>query len=494
MLERCFAFVLCLIGAMLFLTVPSAKAMPLQQTNIQFGESIEAEITDAQYRQTFLFSVEESTIVSITVSRLSRDLVPYVLLVDQSGVLLDYSDEIAQPAQIEFQINSSGVYTIIVTRFGQEHGTTTGEFLLQLEERTTPSSSLASVNDDDFLRYGEERLGEINDNTPTTFYRFQAQRGDVVNITLSRTSGDLDPLIDLFGPDGEYLITGDDDAAAVGTLNARIVDFIIPSTGIYYIQATRYGRIEGSTRGLYILELDAVEATLLGTRPSNARFIEADTPLQSSISAEHITRFFQFEANRGDIITVLVNRTSGDLVPRVSLLRQDLLVLGTSPVVADADSALVPGVSIPVTGTYLISVTRQNGAEGETTGDFTVDITSRPGLQLNDAFEIVYGGQVVGTIDDENIIDNFIFIGTAGDVVSITLRTTDGNLDTLLTLRDEDGKQLTANDDGFDEGRDSLIFEYELLNDGVYLIEASRFERIAGETSGSYILSLRLEN
>lgn len=484
-----------MIGLGLMATpIMGVAAAPAQQAGITIGESVEGTISTEQYRQSYSFTANAGTVIRIEMTRTSDDLDPYLLLLDQRGNLLAYDDDSGgnrNASIMAYTLPSDGSYSIIATRFGQAYGTTSGDFALSLASQGSSTIAANSSQGDTLLRYGDERLGEISEAQPYVFYRFQAQRGDVINIALSRTSGDLDPLLDLYAPDGTYLLTGDDDPESPGTLNARIVNFIIPENGLYYIQATRYGRIEGSTRGLFTIRLSVVSADLLGTRPSNARLVSADSPVSASITAENLTRFFQFQANRGDIVTVLVNRSSGDLVPRVNILREDLSVLGSGTTINDADSAFVPGVSIPSNGTYYISVTRQDGIEGDTLGDFILELSSRPGLQMNDALELVYGGLITGTIDNENYADTYLFIGTTGDVVTITLRRSDGDLDPLLTLRDEDGKQIISNDDGFGEdSRDSLISDFELPADGIYLIEVSRFERIAGTTSGDYILRL----
>jgi hypothetical protein len=75
------------------------------------------------------------------------------------------------------------------------------------------------------------------------------------------------------------------------------------------------------------------------------------------------------------------------------------------------------------------------------------------------------------------------------------MRRLDGDLDPLLTLRDATGKQLAFDDDGVGEGtKDAIIKLFRLPADGPYRIEASRFERTAGITSGIYLLTLEKEN
>lgn len=474
-----------------------------RQSNINFDEQVEGSISNTQFRQLYNFEGRLGQVVTIRMERQAGDLDPYLLLLTNTGDLIAVSDDAdSRNAEIASQVLAyDGLYTIIATRFGHEHGTTEGDYILTLESvgtsiapanatttTSTTSTPATPQPTTSFLRYGDEVLGQIEGENYYVIYRFSAQRGEVVNLTMTRINGDLDPVIDLFDPDGIYLITGDDES---GTLNAAIRNYTIPTDGVYYIQATRYGRLDGTTTGLFSFQLSAVPIDELGTRPSNARVLALPSTINSTITAETLTRFFQVEARRGDILSVIVTRTEGDLQPRVSVLRNDLSQMATSTLNDDEDIATIGGVTVQTDGIYFISVSRADGQDGETLGEFSLQIERRPSIAAGSTVEIVYGGQVIGTINESILQESFVFAGRAGDVVTISMVRTNGDLDALLTLRDVDGKQLTANDDGYGSGsKDALISGYILPADGIYFIEASRYERTAGDTSGDYVLQL----
>lgn len=473
-----------------------------RQDNITFDEQVEGSISNTQFRQLYSFEGRSGQVVTIRMQRQAGDLDPYLLLLTNTGDLIAVSDDVGgRNAEIASQLLPyDGLYTIIVTRFAHEHGTTEGDYTLTLESVGTsiaPANTTATANTTtsatsqpttSFLRYGDEILGQIIGDNYYVIYRFSAQRGDVVNLTMTRINGDLDPVIDLFDPDGVYLLSGDDES---GTLNAAIRNYTIPADGVYYVQATRYGRLEGTTTGLFSFQIAVVPTSELGTRPSNARVLALPSTVTSTITAETLTRFFQVEARRGDILSVIVTRTGGDLQPRASVLRSDLSQMATSTLNDDEDIATIGGVTVQTDGIYFISVNRANGQDGETFGEFSLQVERRPGIVAGSTVEIVYGGQVIGTINNSTVQESFVFAGRAGDVVTINMIRTNGDLDALLTLRDRDGKQLTANDDGYGTGsKDALISGYVLPVDGIYFIEASRYERTVGETSGDYVLQL----
>lgn len=462
---------------------------------INFGQTTSGEITEDQYRQLYSFNGRAGQLISVTMMRDEGDLDPYLVLVSQTGTVLATSDDdgtTRNAAISSFRLTADGTFTIIATRFGHEHGSTSGTYSLHLESLGLVTASEVS----NVIRYGAAVPGAINNEKPEDIYIFAAEKGDVINIHLRRTSGNLDPLLDLYSnPTGQPLRSEDDDATALGTLNAAIVNYLIPTDGTYYLRATRYGRSTGNTSGTYLLTLEVVPPDELGTRVSNARYLEYGETVSGTITDEISTRYFQFDATRGDIVSVFVARENDedDLAPVITLFSTDLRQLAVSVGEEDQDEARLPGVSIPETASYILSISRFAVLEGATTGSFTLELTGRPGLTEGGGLEIVYGGQVNGIIDDTHFADIYVFVGRAGDVVTITMRLVDGDLDSLLTLRDETGKQVAANDDGFEDGsRNSIIRDFELPQDGIFQIEASRYERVAGTTSGSYQLTLEL--
>jgi hypothetical protein len=290
------------------------------------------------------------------------------------------------------------------------------------------------------------------------------------------------------------LIVGDDTPTS---LNAEIRDFMLPEDedGIYIIRATRHGRAGGSTQGTYLLLLTQTPVETLGTRPNNARFIRYGDETLASINDDIPIRFFQFEAQHGDLISAAVIRESDDLSPTLSLLDSELRPVSVGPEDDDQNESRIPGASIPEDGLYYLAVSRFEGTEGETLGTFRLQLNGRQGINVDIGLELVYGAQMNGHLDNGSFADNYVFVGAAGDIVTITMQRTEGDLDPLLTLRDVTGKLLTSNDDGFAEGsQDSIIRNFTLPEDGIYVIEASRYQRLAGETSGDYVLTLEIED
>lgn len=97
---------------------------------------------------------------------------------------------------------------------------------------------------------------------------------------------------------------------------------------------------------------------------------------------------------------------------------------------------------------------------------------------------------VAGAITNSNYAGAYEFSAVAGDVVTVDLVATDGNLDPLLALYDQNGNLVAANDDRDDETTNSSIRLRTLPISGSYTIIASRYGGALGGTEGSFNLTL----
>jgi hypothetical protein len=107
---------------------------------------------------------------------------------------------------------------------------------------------------------------------------------------------------------------------------------------------------------------------------------------------------------------------------------------------------------------------------------------------------IAYGTQVVGELNDVNPFAEYVFAGLRGDVVTVTLEVTGGDLDPLLTLVDTQGNLLATRDDtssGTPAGARGIRLEsLHLPVSGAYRILVGRFGYGLGSTDGNFRLTL----
>jgi uncharacterized protein YfaP (DUF2135 family) len=359
-------------------------------------------------------------------------------------------------------------------------------------------------------------------------YRFEGQTNDVLSISMSRASGNLDTLLLVIDPNGQIVADSDDIVAGQVTDSAiNNPPLRLSQAGTYTIFATRYGKDVGGTAGQYTLTLSSQTVEL----PQDVLDLNLPT---------------------GDIQVALVWNTNADL---------QLLVRDPSGASVYDDQRSVPSggriealgninctvaLTTPVSyiywptglgrgGSYEVEVWYQNQCNdtrpvnatvnitvnGQVAGSLPVSLT--PGQRfvtsfvidgagrasvglggvlggsetLNFASEIdtapliAYGQVARASISETNKFDVYVFDGTAGDIVNIAMQASQGSLDTNLFLISPSLFEVAANDDSNPgEVTDSLIDAFTLPETGRYIILATHFGTIYGGTTGTYSLTL----
>lgn len=107
-----------------------------------------------------------------------------------------------------------------------------------------------------------------------------------------------------------------------------------------------------------------------------------------------------------------------------------------------------------------------------------------------EAQPIALGAPVESDIVTSNPYKAFTFDGTANQLISITMNTTAGSLDTLVFLLGPNGNVITSNDDAEFGVTDSAIRNFRLPLTGQYTIVAARYGQVLGGTEGSFVLNL----
>ena len=136
-----------------------------------------------------------------------------------------------------------------------------------------------------------------------------------------------------------------------------------------------------------------------------------------------------------------------------------------------------------VSGDYLVTVSGVNGA----TNDYKLAlIIDSHGDTSDAATAVAIGDTVESFIDFSSDTDFFSFEGKQGQLIDITIKKDDSELDSLLVVYGPDGALFAKNDDStspfnpFPElnpsGIDSRVNE-ELSADGTYLLAVSNIAR-----------------
>jgi hypothetical protein len=103
------------------------------------------------------------------------------------------------------------------------------------------------------LRPFEPVSGVLSDDQPSADWTFEGRAGAVVSLIARTVAGDLDPVLQIIGPDGEIVAENDDLDSLVR--DAGLEALTLPADGAYTARVLRYQGAGGATSGTYELAL-----------------------------------------------------------------------------------------------------------------------------------------------------------------------------------------------------------------------------------------------
>jgi hypothetical protein len=382
-------------------------------------------------------------------------------------------------------------------------------------EEPQPTDEAVELGDPDVpLEYGDTVRGEITNREDDQVWTFSGSEGDVVTITMLAVADDfsLDTRLYLYTLEGfdsgDDAIAQNDDAVnpEVTGLNSQIELFELPEDGEYVIVATRYNNGTGE----YTLTLEEGGLTR-AERAAAATPIAAGDELTGEISAENSVQLYTFDGSSGDVVTItMIADDTDDLDPRIALYTLDAYTENGFPTMSNDDAfendiglnAQIFAFELFEDATYIIEATYFRGE-----GGYTLSLESGEGQAGNGGDDdpvvaaepqpIAYGDEVTGEISDDNDPELWLFSGSEGDIVTITMLADDDAFDTRLYLYHAEDAIVSMNaiaeNDDMEDSEDftynSQIVEFELPEDGDYIIEATRF----GGSEGTYTLTLETD-
>lgn len=347
------------------------------------------------------------------------------------------------------------------------------------------------------ILYGQTLNGQITTETFRIVYAFQGAGGEIIDAMLLRQRGDLDPALVLLSPAGKLLARTDDNDG----YNAVLVSIALPQDGTYFLVATRFGGALGATTGTFSLTLQRVgvvsdpRLTTGGALP-----LRYGDSLVDTLDNSTPQRIYTFTALRGEIVSVRMQRVSGDLDPTLIFADAEgkvILINDEDPDRPGTLDAAITHFRIQRSGSYLIAATRFGGEAGTSRGAYNLSLErlseDQIGLTPELAEALEYGAVVTGQITDDQFNRYYLITAQRGDVLTIEVVTTRGDtLDPALILLDSRLRSLVGHDFN-SRGRSARITSYRVPADGAYVLVVSRSNRETGRTSGSYTLTVRAQ-
>ncbi len=333
--------------------------------------------------------------------------------------------------------------------------------------------------------YGTPVSGTLNDTTPQTTYSFDGLRGDVIAIDLTVTSGTLDPMLTLMDTQGGVIAVRDDlSISGRGSRDLHIDSLHIPRSDTYQLVVGRFGYSLGTTSGQYTLKVDRI-----GVSSASGSALRYGDSVYNAITDMMPQVYYSFRARRGDVITVKMQRASGDLDAALEIVNSQSQVIASNDDSPGTLDAAITGFIIREDGAYVIIASRFGQAAGRSKGSFvlTLNVGAENGVgkSIDLALPLLSGIPAQGEITNDSSLQFYSFDGKRDDVVTIRMNRLGGGLDAFLALLNPAQIEIATDDDS-GGGKNALINQYVLPADGTYTILATRFDRAQGTSVGKY--------
>jgi hypothetical protein len=486
---------------LLLLWSSAVYAQDTTDLTVSYGVPVEGELSDQRTDQVWLLTTESADRIAVVVERLTGTLLPEIAVRGIDGAVLatvgqDPSGAIARIDRHD--LTAAGSFQIVVQRQDSATGVSEGRYRLRVDLLSAPADASANQSVVGSIQVGQVVAGEITPDHWYQRYSFSAATADAIRIEAQRTSGGLQPQIEVLDAAGTQVAYGWGEWDG---LSATIDRFELPAAGEYTIAVLRGGGFDGGTLGSYTLSITLLGAgedsdALTSRTPAAVRY---DVPARGTIDALWYEDWV-LSAPSADVITISAasDFAPGSTLP--TLVPEVLLLDSTGAEIAGAGSdgsgtqASIQRYALPAGGEYTIRVTRWGRKTGGTTGPYTLLVSVHGFGADNPALteatgSMRMGAAVTGQIDTlwEN---RWQFDGRAGQLVDIRAERISGTLYPLLELLDPDGEVIGGA--WYDASRSvSEMLGYTLPADGTYTIRIRREGDQGGWTRGEYRLSLQ---
>jgi len=216
------------------------------------------------------------------------------------------------------------------------------------------------------------------------------------------------------------------------------------------------------------------------------------------ISSSATSQTWTLTSASADRLMVRVERTSGNLLPDVSILDASDQQLATSYGSDQTGAAAqIDNYTLPSAGTYKVVVQRVDGDNGVTEGQYTITVTPRATADDNpnntvSLGEIVAGTPINGELTGTQWYQRYSFNAAGEDVIRVTGKRTGGTLFPEVEILDSNGTSLNVGYTDYSNGDIAQINSFALPQAGMYTIVMTRAQRFNGETAGTYELNVTL--
>jgi trimeric autotransporter adhesin len=363
---------------------------------------------------------------------------------------------------------NSGTFTVTVSSF---FAGGTGGYALRLAH--IPAAIFVSSGDQGgALTNGVETPGTI-DVGDLDMWSFTANAGDSIELRMGAVN--LNPWIQLYGPDGKLVSSA--GSGATGVRDA-VLSITATNSGTFTVVVSAFALNQTGTYNLNLAKIPGAFATAPGD-DGGTLTNGIETP--GTIDVGDLD-MWSFTANAGDSIELRMGAVN--LNPSIQLYGPDGKLVSSAGSGATGIRDAVLSISATNSGTFTVVV---SAVALNQTGTYNLNLAKVPGAFAtapgDDGGTLTNGAAIHGMIDLGDL-DMWTFNANSGD--SLILRMGAVNFNPSIQLYGPNGKLVGSAGTGVTGNRDTTLF-ITATNSGLFTVVASAFDL---NQSGTYLLNL----
>ncbi|MFZ4827303.1 MAG: PPC domain-containing protein [Phototrophicaceae bacterium] len=336
-------------------------------------------------------------------------------------------------------------------------------------------------------------FGAFNAPSERHLYTFQGIAKTFVRVRMWRTSGELDPMLSLYTPQGEAIAVDDD---AGGGQSALLNSVELPIDGIYGVLV-----LSDNKTGTYQITLETAPTPYLQTpRPElenaalalfptlaplnatpapaiNGAQLADHVPVQGAIERSGGFLRFPFFASQDTAFSVSVE-PSGALRPKLEIFGPNGALVAEATTLNAENRLLLQNVVAPSTGAYIAFITGQD----DSVGTFTISYGAGATTQNYELGAIIPDKSYEQTPSRLAVRDVWYLDVHQGDRFSVEIVTMSNFFDPLIELIDPNGVSVAQDDNGLG-GVNATLQNMQASQSGRYAV---RVRNAQAENVGKY--------
>lgn len=223
--------------------------------------------------------------------------------------------------------------------------------------------------------------------------------------------------------------------------------------------------------------------------PVDESGVEFGSVIEGRIDNRNPRQVYYIDGLRGEVIQFDLSAISGNLDPVLSVFDN------TGQLVFYRDDTrgnlnIEQNLTLEQTSRYFVVVGRFGYSLGATSGDFELHM-ERTGVLSEQGSTLRFGDSVIDTVSNTNPQVYYTFQATEGDILTVEMVRASGTLDPYLQVVNSDRFVIADNDDQIgSDTKNARINTLLIESTGTYIIVASRYGGVAGDSAGSFALTI----